>query len=118
MDGNVRQTEKPLRALSLRQPYAEAILLGKKSVEYRSRPTNIRERVYLYAAQKPGPENMWKKYKLELGSVPIGLLVGTVEVVGCKLIDGQYHWKLARPKRLVRKIKPMNAPQPIWFRPF
>ena len=38
------------RAISIRQPYAELILRGKKKNEFRSRPTNIRERVYIYAA--------------------------------------------------------------------
>ena len=30
-----------MRALSIRQPYAELILRGIKTVEYRSRPTRI-----------------------------------------------------------------------------
>jgi hypothetical protein len=29
----------PLRALSIRQPFAELILRGEKTIEYRSRPT-------------------------------------------------------------------------------
>ena len=35
------------RAISIRQPWVEQILIGKKRAEYRDRPTNIRERVYL-----------------------------------------------------------------------
>ncbi|MDA8409599.1 MAG: hypothetical protein M0001_04305 [Treponema sp.] len=38
------------RAISIRQPYVELILQGAKTEEYRSMPTNIRERVYLYAS--------------------------------------------------------------------
>lgn len=47
----------PLRALSIRQPFAELILLGQKPIEYRSRPTNIRGRVYLrlQGQKRPGP---------------------------------------------------------------
>lgn len=42
-----------MRALSIRQPYAELILRGIKTVEYRSRATRIvGERFYLYAARK------------------------------------------------------------------
>jgi predicted transcriptional regulator len=47
-------------ALSIRQPYAELILRGIKTVEYRSRATKIvGERFYLYAAGKwpTGKEN-------------------------------------------------------------
>src|SRR5688500_13973628 len=40
-----------MRALSVRQPFAELILRGVKTVEYRSRPTRIvGERFYIYAA--------------------------------------------------------------------
>ena len=44
---------EPTRALSIRQPYAEQILRGEKTIEYRSRPTKIiGERFYIYAARK------------------------------------------------------------------
>jgi hypothetical protein len=42
-----------MRALSIRQPYAELILRGVKTIEYRSRPTKIiGQRFYIYAARK------------------------------------------------------------------
>ena len=42
-----------MRALSIRQPFAELILRGIKTVELRSRSTNILgERFYIYAAKK------------------------------------------------------------------
>jgi len=106
------------RALSIQQPFAELIMVGKKKCEYRSIRTNIRERVYVYASKKSGPKERWKKSGHEPGSLPTGVLVGTVEVVGCKGNSGDYEWKLARPKRLKRSVKPKNQPQPVWFRPF
>src|SRR5438128_12660228 len=46
--------ETCMRALSIRQPFAELILRGIKTVEYRTRPTRIiGERFYIYAAKKP-----------------------------------------------------------------
>jgi hypothetical protein len=45
---------KNMRALSIRQPYAEQSLRGNKKIEYRGRPTNIRERMYIYASLTPG----------------------------------------------------------------
>lgn len=43
-----------MRALSIRQPWAELIMRGVKTVEYRSRPTRIvGERFYIYAAKGP-----------------------------------------------------------------
>jgi hypothetical protein len=42
-----------MRALSIRQPYAELILRGIKTVEYRSRATAVvGERFWIYAAKK------------------------------------------------------------------
>ncbi len=44
-----------MRALSIRQPYAELILRGIKTIEYRTRRTRIiGERFYIYAARTPG----------------------------------------------------------------
>src|SRR4051794_1772593 len=43
-----------MRALSIRQPYAELILRGIKTSEFRSWPTRILdERFYIYAAKGP-----------------------------------------------------------------
>lgn len=106
------------RALSVKQPFAELIIAGKKKSEHRTVPTRIRERVYVYASKKPGPKKRWKESGYELGSLPSGVLVGTVEVVGCKGVHGAYEWKLACPKRLKRALKPKRRPQPVWFRPF
>ncbi len=105
-------------ALSVRQPYAELIMAGKKKFEYRSLPTKIRERVYVYASRKPAPEEEWKRDRHEPGSLPTGVLVGSVEIVGCQGKPGDYAWRLGRPKRARRMIKPKNRPQPVWFRPF
>ena len=44
-----------MRALSIRQPYAELILRGIKTIEYRSRRTRIiGERFYIYASTDTG----------------------------------------------------------------
>lgn len=52
---------KIIRALSVRQPYAEQILCGTKKIEYRSIATRIRERVYIYASQTPGPKDAFEQ---------------------------------------------------------
>jgi hypothetical protein len=44
--------ERGMRALSIRQPYAELNLRGIKPIEFRSRPTTIiGERFYIYASR-------------------------------------------------------------------
>lgn len=107
-----------MRALSIRQPYAEMILRGVKHIEYRSRPTNIRERVYIYAAMAPGDQDDFKSIKCKPGSLPTGVLIGSVEIVKCTKKGDTFHWHLQNPKRRARPIKPKKHPQPCWFNPF
>ena len=110
----------PNRALSVRQPFAEQIISGSKPIEYRSKPTTIRERVYIYASRTltTREKQAYKKMKKEPGEFPVGVLVGTVEIIDCKKKPDEYQWKLANPKRLKKPIKPDNHPQPMWFKPF
>ncbi len=107
-----------MRALSIRQPYAELILRRVKKVEYRSTSTNIRERVLIYASKKPAEDPAsWRKVKKQPGDLPTGVLVGTIEVCDCRGKKGDYRWLLRAPKRLSKLRKPKNHPQPKWFYP-
>lgn len=107
-----------IRALSIRQPYAEKILRGTKKIEYRSQRTHTRERVYIYASKKPGPARVFAEMNAKPGDFPVGVLVGTVEVVDCTGEAGDYEWHLANPERLPELLKPDSHPQPSWFFPF
>jgi hypothetical protein len=107
-----------MRTLSIRQPYAEQILRGTKRFEYRSRPTRIRERVYIYASLKPGAAEEFKRMRIQPGDLPTAVLVGTVEIIDCSGERGDYKWHLARPQRLQRHLRPAKHPQPAWFNPF
>ena len=103
-----------LRALSIRQPWAELILRGEMTVEYRSQPTHIRGRVYIYASlarSEPGDDEID-------GELPRGFIVGTVEIAGCEGSEGEFEWLLANPKRLPEPVAPQEQPQPVWFNPF
>ena len=100
-----------MRALSIRQPYAELILRGVKTVEYRSRATRIvGERFYLYAAGRKwdGAERarVWSRdlaaagrgepggppWMAELANalrlfphdLPTGVIVGTAVIERCE----------------------------------
>jgi hypothetical protein len=50
-------SDLPRRALSDRQPWAELILRGKKTIEVRSRATNIRGPMYIYAGLTRGADD-------------------------------------------------------------
>ena len=130
-----------MRALSIRQPYAELILRGIKKIEYRSRRTRIiGERFYIYAArpktqeEKDGVEALTSPRRVACGDpdpshgprsrrrgekdVHAGVIVGTAIITGCERNNGQYQWHLSDVKRLKRPRKPKRMPQPVWFTPF
>ena len=126
-----------MRALSVRQPWAELILRGHKIIEVRSRRTNLRERVYIYAGLnriEPQEEaRIADQFAIDVDGLPRGVLVGTVQIIGCQPLqrddspaacfeiietDGLYAWLLARPQRTEELVKPTRQPQPMFFNPF
>jgi hypothetical protein len=127
----------PTRALSVRQPWAELILRGQKTIEVRSRLTNIRDRVHIYAslgeADAASKAHVEREYGLEIATLPRGVLVGTVAIVGCRPLTVQdsraaafpvpeggrdYAWLLEAPERAVELVRPEKHPQPVFFNPF
>jgi hypothetical protein len=128
---------KPMRALSVRQPWAELILLGHKTVEVRSKRTTLRERVYIYASMnRIDPEEearVAQQFGLDVEALPRDVLVGTVNIEACLPLrreDGQAAcfevadtavlsgWHLAKPERANPPVRPRNQPQPMFFTPF
>ncbi len=100
-------------ALSIRQPYAELILRGEKLHESRSRPTNVRGRIYIYAPKT------WDAIPDHLPEeLDIGAIVGSVEIVGCIKSETGWRWLLKSPHRLDQPIEPVKRPQPVFFKPF
>src|SRR5262245_36073144 len=114
-------TKEPNRALSIRQPHAEAIIRGVKTTEYRSAATKIRGRIYIYASlgrySKDDEANMMARYGINdvtCDDLPRGVIVGSVELYDC---DGG-DWHVKEPARESTLRKPKNHPQPVWFKPF
>jgi hypothetical protein len=109
-----------MRALSIRQPHAEAIMRGVKAIEYRTRQTNVRGRIYICASlgrySAAEEAQMMAEYGIgdvDCDDLPHGVLVGTVELYDC---DGG-DWHVRKPERAKRLRKPINHPQPVWFNP-
>ena len=109
-----------VRAISIRQPFVEQILRGIKKAEYRSQPTNIRERVYLYASQRAADwPRGWTQVGKVPGTLPTGAIVGSVEIAGCRW-DGRaerFAYVLRNPRRVRKPLIPKNRPQPVFWRP-
>jgi hypothetical protein len=108
------------RAISIRQPYVEQILLGKKKYEYRSTLTHIRERVYLYASKKSVRDDAeWRRAGSEPGKLPTGVIVGSVAIADCNWSekDKCFRYRLESPVRLRKHLVPHGHPQPKFFKP-
>ncbi|HRK32106.1 MAG TPA: ASCH domain-containing protein [Tepidisphaeraceae bacterium] len=133
-------------ALSIRQPYAELILRGMKTIEYRSRETRIvGERFYIYASKKRAESGIGRAagawsgdlvaedappWMVELANglrlfkheLPTGVIVGSAVIDRVSRLDGahegMWQWHLADVRRAQRLRKPKGHPQPVWWRPF
>jgi hypothetical protein len=109
-------------ALSIRQPYAEEILLGLKHVEYRTRATSIvGQPFYIYAGFRfPSAADLERYCKRQWvkGQLPAGVIVGRAVISHCTQRRGVWEWHLTDVRRLKRPIKPRKHPQPVWFEPF
>jgi hypothetical protein len=126
----------PRRALSIRQPWAELILRGTKKIEVRSRSTNIRGPMYLYASLTRGADDA--KCRASTGraweQLDRGKLVGIIEITDCRELretDGRaagfpidfdpadsFAWVVTPIKRLAKPIEPKAHAQPSFFFPF
>jgi len=127
-----------MRALSIRQPFAELILRGVKTVELRSRSTTIiGERFYIYASKAKPKKPIWSNdlrvgtppaWMIELAEqvkmiepgaiLPTGVIVGSAIIEKVTKSDDLYRWHLKDVERLSRLRKPRLHPQPVWFKPF
>ena len=105
---------KSTHALSIRQPWAELVILGEQDEENRNRSTKLRERIAIYATLSKEDLDEAVDYDLDPETLPRGFIIGTVELYACD--EGV--WKLREPKRLAEPIKPEAHPQPVWFYPF
>ena len=129
-----------MKAFTVYQPYAYAIVAGLKGYETRPRRTHIRGRVAVHAGKgKPQfvsmpvsialPESAVLHYGAVLG--PLGAVVGTVEIVDCVPVEdligklserervlgdytpGRFAWVLKNPVMFDRPI-PVRGFQGWW----
>ena len=109
--------------LSVRQPYAWAIIEGIKDVANRFWPTNIRGRIYIHAGKNKtelewGIDNL-RKHRVkplpEEEDLVFGAIIGSVEIVDCVessrsrwYAPGTFGFVLRNPIALARPI-PIKA---------
>lgn len=135
--GLMRHPNRELIALGVRQPWAELILRGIKTIEVRSQGTRVRGPIYLYSPKRPAEmaaaRAAAEKFEVDFESLAYGRLVGVVEIVDSRdcrardaeaacvpseLLRGRVGWGLANPQRLETPLEPRFLPYGVWFYPF
>jgi predicted transcriptional regulator len=81
-----------LKCLSVSQPFADLIILGKKTIELRKWNTNYRGELLIHAPLKIRKEDA-KRLKIDKKFV-IGAIVGKVEIYDVKKYDSPKQLKL------------------------
>lgn len=113
-----------MRALSIRQPWANLILKAGKDIENRCWPTRIRGRILIHASKGCTRDEMEDaldfarevtgiQYTADLKTISRGGIVGSVEIVDCVTSSaspwfvGEYGFVLRNPEIL--PFRPMNG---------
>ena len=130
-DAEGRLSRFTIKALTVRQPWAWAIISGRKRVENRSWSTRVRGRIAIHSSQQP--ERDWRRLAGMLEDAatwnacresPNGAILGTVELVDCvgesddyAFVGGPvYGFLLANPRPLRRPI-PVRGRRRFWTVP-
>ena len=70
-----------MKALSLKQPFAELILQGKKKIELRKWNTKFRGEFFIHASKNPD-SNAMKEFGFD--ELPCGVIVGKAKLIDVK----------------------------------
>jgi len=115
-----------MKALSLKQPYAELVVSGKKKIELRKWNTKFRGEFLIHSSKNPDLKAM-KQFGFD--SLPLGFIIGKAKLVEVKHYNskeehskdknlhlassdwGDYGFVLENPKR----IKPIPAKGMLGF---
>jgi len=90
-----------MKALSLKQPFAELILQGKKKIELRKWNTNFRGKFLIHTSKIPDEVAM-KKFGFK--DLLNGFIVGEVELVDVKKYKNEEEHKKDKDKHLASSI--------------
>ena len=81
---------KPLKAISVRQPYAWLLVAGHKDIENRKWKTRHRGRLLVHASSRPDPhideirQDIYRRFGIRIPRhLPLGGVVGQVNIVDC-----------------------------------
>lgn len=110
-----------MKALSIQQPWAWAILYGGKDIENRKWPTRFRGRFIIHAGKRFDRDG-FEDLRAMLGAlkppadVPLGAFLGTAEIVDCvrpeHMAVASNPWAAGPWCFILREIEPFDDPIP------
>ena len=115
-----------MKALSLKQPFAELIVSGKKTIELRNWKTKFRGDFFVHASKSPDKDAM-KRFGFT--NLPLGFIVGKSRLVGVKEYKNESEHKKDKDKHLAdsswgkfgfilkdsKRIEPISAKGKLGF---
>ncbi|MEK6885549.1 MAG: ASCH domain-containing protein [Nanoarchaeota archaeon] len=72
-----------MKALSLKQPFAELVVSGRKTIELRKWRTNFRGEFLVHASKNPDMTAM-ERFGFKEDSLPLGFIVGKAKLIDVK----------------------------------
>jgi hypothetical protein len=72
-----------MKTLSLKQPFAELVVCGRKTIELRNWNTSFRGEFLIHASKNPDFKAM-EKFGFEKDALPCGFIVGKAKLVGVR----------------------------------
>lgn len=86
-----------MKALSLKQPFAELIVSGRKTIELRNWNTKFRGKFLIHASKIPDSKAM-KRFNFK--KLPTGMIVGEAELIDIKAYPTEEEHKKDKDKHL------------------
>ena len=107
--------ELPIKAFSIRQPWAWAIIHAGKDIENRDWPTRFRGEVCIHAAKKWGVEERMdidcihraSGIRFPIGAPLLGGIVGVAEIADC-VEASESPWFMGRYGFVLRNVRPVD----------
>ena len=72
-----------MKCLSVRQPFADLIISGRKTIEIRNWKTNYRGELLIHASKIPDKVAL-EHFKINEKNIELGAVIGKVKLVACK----------------------------------
>jgi hypothetical protein len=106
-----------MKCLTVRQPYAAAILLGLHVTERRDWGTSYRGPLLIHAAAgKPSREGLLAYPQINRVTLVYNAILGMVDLIGCVAKSDDYHWLLTNPRWLATPF-PCRGVKGLWVPP-